>query len=40
MLYYLYKALVYYSLLLRPVNIYIGLLLLLKRGLVESYIDK
>ena len=40
MLYYLYKALAYYSSLLRLVSIYISLLLLLKRGLVESYMDK
>ena len=40
MLYCLYKALAYYSLLLRPASIYISLLLLLKRGLVESYIDR
>ena len=40
MLRYLYKALAYYSSLSRPVNIYIGLLLLLKRELVESYINR
>ena len=40
MLYYLYKALAYYSLLLRSVSIHISLPLLLKRGLVESYIDR
>ena len=40
MLRYLYKALAYYSSPLRPVNIYIGLPSLPKRGLVESYIDR
>ena len=40
MLYYLCKALAYYNLLLYLVNIYISLLLLPKRGLVESYIDR
>ena len=40
MLYYLYKALVYYSSLSHLVNIYIGLPSLLKRGLVESYINR
>jgi hypothetical protein len=40
MLYYLYKALAYYSSLSHLVSIYIGLLSLPKRRLIESYINR